>query len=149
VDDHIRISVSIPTDDDGYVRQECPNCGREFKAPVEDEELADIGHCPYCGHQDEQWFTAEQMEQFEAQAMAAFMPQVESEFKKMARDVNRSGGGFITMSVDVPDVDVPVLAPEAPDMCTVTSPCCKAKLKIDEGWSGGVFCPLCGEEYQV
>lgn len=149
MDDHVEISVSIPTDDDGYVRQECPSCGREFKAPVEDEELAEVGHCPYCGHQDDQWFTAEQMEQFEAEALAAFMPQVEKELKKMANDVNRSGGGFIKMSVDTPDVDVPVMAPEAPDMRTVTSPCCKATLKLDEDWSGRAYCPQCGAEHEI
>lgn len=144
MDDEIEIKVGIPTDDDGYVRQACPSCGREFKAPVEDEGLAEVNHCPYCGHQDDQWFTDEQMEQFRAQALAAYMPQVEKELGKMAGDINRSGGGLIRMSVDAPEVDIPVMATEAPDMRIVTSQCCGANLKIDDDWSGRVYCPRCG-----
>jgi DNA-directed RNA polymerase subunit RPC12/RpoP len=149
MDDQISVSVSIPTDDDGYVRQQCPSCGREFKAPVEDDELVTPEHCPYCGHQDDQWFTQEQMEQFEAQALAAVMPQLNADLKKMARGVERSSGGLLTMDVKGDDVDVPVMAPEAPDMAIVTSPCCDASLKLEESWSGTSYCPSCGIPYEV
>lgn len=149
MDDHVNLQVSIPTDEDGFVRQACPSCGREFKAATEDDDLVTPEHCPYCGHQDEQWFTAEQMEQFEAQALAAVMPQIEKELGKSINDVNRSGGGLIKMSLDVPEVDVPTMAPEAPDMRAVTSSCCNASVKIDEDWSGSTFCTECGSEYTI
>lgn len=31
MDDEIKISVSIPLDDDGFLRRECPTCEQEFK----------------------------------------------------------------------------------------------------------------------
>ena len=149
MDDHNSIKVSIPADNDGFVRQQCPSCGREFKAPIEDEELVTPGYCPYCGHQDESWFTAEQIEQFEAQTLAAVMPQLKGELDKTARDINRISGGFLTMSVKSDDIDVPVMAPEAPDMKFVTSPCCGARLKLDDDWCGEMFCPECGKSHTL
>jgi uncharacterized Zn finger protein (UPF0148 family) len=149
MDDSYNLQVSIPTDDDGFVRQQCPACGREFKAPVEDEELVAPGHCPYCGHQDDSWFTPEQMEQFEAQAMAAVMPELKKELDKMARDVSKSSGGLLSMEVKADEVDAPLMIPEAPDMKVVSSPCCSAVLKLEEDWNGSTFCPKCGDSYNL
>jgi hypothetical protein len=149
MEDNYNLEVSIPTDDDGFVRQQYPACGREFKAPVEDEELVAPENCPYCGHQEESWFTAEQMDPFRAQALAAVMPDRQGKLGKMARDLTRSSGGLLTMDVRADDVDVPRMTPEAPDMKLVTSPCCQAVLKLDDDWSGAAFCPKCGELHQV
>lgn len=149
MDSQVSLQVTIPTDDDGFVRQECPSCGREFKAATDGDDLVTPAHCPYCGHQDEQWFTAEQTHQFEAQTLAATLPQIEKELAKAIRGVNRSSGGLVKMSIDAPDVDVPVMTPEGPDMCVTTSPCCGAAVKIDDDWNGITFCTACGDEYEV
>jgi hypothetical protein len=63
--DFVQIDLSFPLDDDGFLRRECPDCGREFKwlttSPHEGSAFGDdpshanhdqpeVGsyHCPYC-----------------------------------------------------------------------------------------------------
>lgn len=85
------MNVSLPLDEDGFLRRECPLCRREFKVrPTPDEmrtiveesthallsneadavpespEEAQVGDnwCPYCGQQakHDSWWTEEQLE---------------------------------------------------------------------------------------
>ena len=57
-DDDVTLEMSIPLDDDGFLRRACPTCEREFKwlPSTNDEEAIDspeVDHyfCPYCGVQ--------------------------------------------------------------------------------------------------
>jgi DNA-directed RNA polymerase subunit M/transcription elongation factor TFIIS len=55
-DDGFVVSISIPTDDDGYFGRECPACEAPFKMRHDEyetlpDELELI--CPYCGHREE------------------------------------------------------------------------------------------------
>jgi len=87
---NIEINVSLPLDDDGYFRRECPFCRKEFKVMLTKEEMATIAQkgidsfmsesnektdseqsdseesyrfCPYCGQsaENDSWWTQEQL----------------------------------------------------------------------------------------
>ncbi|MGI4796560.1 MAG: hypothetical protein ACRYG8_21365, partial [Janthinobacterium lividum] len=73
----IGITVSIPTDTDGYLDRECPNdhCLFEFKVEGEDwrDRVAEeSAFCPMCRHKapKKSWFTTEQVEFMQANARA-------------------------------------------------------------------------------
>jgi DNA-directed RNA polymerase subunit M/transcription elongation factor TFIIS len=55
-DDGFQVSISIPTDEDGYFGRECPACESPFKMRHDEyEALPDEVQlaCPYCGHREE------------------------------------------------------------------------------------------------
>lgn len=55
------VAVSLPTDGDGFVSQECPACCKRFKVVFGEGSQRPIGHCPYCGHAGEGcWWTQDQ-----------------------------------------------------------------------------------------
>ena len=52
--DEIEIPVTIPLDNDGFLRRECPSCEEEFKWYAHEEgdadaETVDQYFCPLCG----------------------------------------------------------------------------------------------------
>ena len=88
---NIEFRVSIPLDDDHFLRRECPLCNREFKVLVPEEDIEDMISrrikifmieenidiqdeeeqkedieliCPYCGQRSDinEWWTKEQLE---------------------------------------------------------------------------------------
>ena len=57
--DNLRFNISIPSDEDGCVLFQCPNCGELFKVVVDEYEsdsVLDI-HCPLCGLISDNFFT--------------------------------------------------------------------------------------------
>src|SRR5262245_25299973 len=117
MDDEVHLSMSLPLDEDGFLRRQCPTCEREFKWRADDagDDEEDVeatpvdedGYfCPYCGVQAPtgDWHTEQQI----ADAKAIVMRDVLSpEIKKLERSIgklNRSGG-FIKaeMEFDMPD----------------------------------------------
>ena len=55
-EDGFEVSISIPTDEDGYFGRECPACEAPFKMRHDEyEALPDEIEltCPYCGHREE------------------------------------------------------------------------------------------------
>ena len=98
VGDEVQLPMSIPVDSDGFLRQECPTCEREFKVwPSKDDEepapVPDGGYfCPYCGIQSEvgSWFTKAQIEQALAIAQRDV---VEPMIEKFAQNLNSLSAG--------------------------------------------------------
>ena len=62
--DEINMTISIPTDDDGYVLLQCEHCGTYFKATPSDLEDDGVLHifCPSCGLISENYFTEDVLE---------------------------------------------------------------------------------------
>ena len=62
--DEINMTISIPTDDDGYVLLQCEHCGTYFKGTPSD--LKDDGvfniFCPSCGLISENYVTDDVLE---------------------------------------------------------------------------------------
>jgi len=86
----IEINISLPLDDEGFLRRECPFCRKEFKVMLTKEELVTLAQegidsfmteaeaktdsdangseelkqfCPYCGQRatNDSWWTQEQL----------------------------------------------------------------------------------------
>lgn len=113
--DEISIPISLPLDEDGFLRRECPTCEREFKCLVsQDEDDARPAppsgyHCPYCSVQAPpgSWWTKAQVEA--AQALA-YQEVVGPELEKLRRSIdqlNRSGGGLFDISAKLEVSDEP------------------------------------------
>ena len=67
------MTVSMPTDEEGYYGRECPSCKRHFRIAAEDyEALPDelVLWCVYCGHRcsDSDFTTTQQMARLERAA---------------------------------------------------------------------------------
>ena len=62
--DKINMTISIPSDDDGYVLLQCEHCGTYFKgipSDIEDEGVLHI-FCPSCGLISENYATDDVIE---------------------------------------------------------------------------------------
>jgi hypothetical protein len=74
--DEISISLQLPLDKDGFLRRECPYCGRQFKQWQDKhhktQESPESYYCPYCYSSADAnaWYTAQQIEYIQQQAMA-------------------------------------------------------------------------------
>ncbi|MFL5626046.1 MAG: hypothetical protein ACJ788_10690, partial [Ktedonobacteraceae bacterium] len=74
--DKISIPPRLPLDEDGFLRRECPHCGRQFKqrpgTPDETQASPEACYCPYCYASADAgaWYTVQQIEYIQQQAMA-------------------------------------------------------------------------------
>ena len=129
----IEIKVSIPLDDDGFLRRECPLCVRQFKIRPTEEKLQDLAEkgiqnylieenaepepededetrqftCPYCGQQSaaDTWWTQEQLAYLQtfAENIATRMLN-EQLIRPLKREFGRSSGGLISLSFDAQEM---------------------------------------------
>ena len=147
------LSVGLPLDTEGFLRRECPTCGREFKwfASVEGdgEPPHDGGYfCPYCGIQapPDAWFTTAQIEYANNLVAREIVGPELDKFKREFDRFGRSSGGFIRTSarVEVPDALDPLT--ETDDMHVVVFNCHPTEpLKVADDWIGELHCLICGQ----
>ena len=136
--------VSLMTDDDGFLSQECPSCKRRFKATFNEGSDKPISFCPHCGHNDTGcWWTAEQAEYLSGKAAEEI---VAPELNKIARDFNRkSSGGLISMNMKVSHSTTPPAPEESnDDWPVVTFDCCGGRIK-HTGQNSELRCIICGK----
>ncbi|OEV27095.1 hypothetical protein AN219_23780 [Streptomyces nanshensis] len=154
----MEIPITLPLDNDQFLRRECPHCVRQFKwhygpANEEAEQNSDPAtyHCPLCGQPagPDSWWTQEQLAYAQGVTAPAAMREVEQGLKdafKSARSKHVKfdfKGGFNT-----PDVPAPLT--EADDMTIVTSPChAYEPVKVPEDASGPYHCLVCGQAFAV
>ena len=149
--------MSLPLDQDGYVRRQCPQCEREFKwhhGPIEGAPIADAApedyFCPYCGESaaPDQWYTREQVATIRGTAMQAVLPEIQSELQEAVAPLQRSGFIKADVVVNHPSPPPPLL--EGDDMVAVASPChAYEPVKVDEAWDAPLHCLVCGNRYVV
>ena len=150
MNDEIHISISLPLDDDGFLRRRCPSCELEFKWHSSDEAIGDSEitnqyFCPLCGHADgvDTWATPQQAEYM--QQVSA--PDIDRRVQEMMADAFKGVKGFTFKadngysSQEVP----PEPLVEANDMTIVEPPCHPAEpIKIPPGSLASVHCLICG-----
>lgn len=152
VSDEVTVSLSLPLDEDGFVRRECPTCEREFKctAAPEGEEgtpAPEGGYfCPYCAVQapPNAWWTKAQLEAAKAAMYQEVVAPELEKFKRNIEGMNRQGG-FLSMSVSIEgdDQDEPPLT-EINDMTRVDFACHpEDPVKVLDGWERPVHCMIC------
>lgn len=112
------IPMSLPLDEDGFLRRECPNCERQFKwwptPPSEEsldkdaQEAVEAYFCPYC-HEPaapNAWWTKEQVEYAQQLAAAKVLGPQLRRFKSGMESRNRRSRG-IRFDVSLPSLPQP------------------------------------------
>ena len=154
------IAISLPLDEDGFLRRECPNCERQFKwwptppsdeAPGETQEGPEAYFCPYCHEpaDPDAWWTKEQLEYAQELAAAEVLG---PELRRMKDDLEggNRGSGMIRIDMSVSSFSRPELLTEPDDMARIDVPCHPEEpIKVDEGWDEEVACLACGVRYPV
>ena len=96
--DTIKFEISIPTDKDGYVLLQCPNCGTFFKMTPEDFQSDGILaiHCPSCGLEGGNYFTQDVLDLALAKAKNWAQKYINDELKK----IEKKADGMVSISVE-------------------------------------------------
>ena len=137
-------SVSIDTDSDGFLSQECPACKKRFKVKFGDGSDRPISFCPYCGHQGSGcWWTQEQADYFASVAhQKVIAPMLEESTKQLNR-MSRPGDFIqIKASVDHTPAQPMPIEPDLP-MQVAKFDCCGEQIKFD-GQQTTLSCIICG-----
>jgi hypothetical protein len=147
-------SVSLPLDDDGFLRRECPSCEREFKwhdGPTEDRPEGEVDPpvywCPLCGESagPDSWWAQAQLQYIQDSAMPHVHEAIGRELTKAFR--GQRGISFKSTAGDLP---VPDALHEPNDMVIVHPPCHPWEpVKIPEQHGGQLHCLICGSPYAV
>ena len=146
------VSVSLPTDEEGYFDRECPSseCQFAFKIleddwrdKVRDEEV----FCPFCGHaaDSDSWWTQEQIRHVKRTAVAQIERSIGGAMRRDAdrwnRRQSRDGLITITMNVDSRPRHLPLpFAAEAVQL-KIACPKCECRYAVV---GAAFFCPACG-----
>ncbi len=134
--------VSIPVDQDGFLRRECPHCNAQFKwhlGPVDGSEpdaSPEVYFCPLCGQSasPDSWFTEQQLEYARDSATPEILRQLASE---------------TGLTIDQVKSAPPALT-DPNDMQIVASPCHDHEpIKVPEELRGPFHCLVCGEPFAL
>ena len=160
----IELNISLPLDDEGFFRRECPFCRREFAQEgidsfmTEAEGKADSDEsnqeepeyfCPYCGQSASKgsWWTQEQLSYiniFTQNIMASLIN--EHLIRPLQRNFGHQRSGPISISFHGHEMgqQEPWISPEVNDMNVFDLLCCNRKIKVEENTTGRIHCFFCG-----
>lgn len=156
MNDEIKVPVSLPLDEDGFLRRECPTCGQEFKwfSHAEgdpDAEQVDQYFCPRCGQGAglDSWWTPAQLDFARGAAAPAIddfiNDALDDVFKgfKSGKNVKVTRTGRYSSESPTPE---PLHEPD--DMVIVEPPCHPNEpVKVPDDATGRVFCLVCGSPF--
>jgi uncharacterized Zn-finger protein len=152
--DEISISLRLPLDKDGFLRRECPHCGRQFKqwqgTRDEMQESPESYYCPYCyaSAEADHWSTAQQLEYIQQQAMAEIVGPDLYRLQEQLEQASQSG--LFRIEMNAPLVVEPDPLVESNDMMRLAFPChVEEPIKVDEQWNQEVTCMMCGIRYPI
>lgn len=142
----ISLSISIPTDDDGYVLLQCPKCGEYFKLTLADCKSDDIFQiwCPYCGLVSESYFTDEVKELASTMVKNLAIDLIYTEMKTFERQLNSKYLSFKAGKKPERDPELPIVS-KIDTLEIQTYKCCNKSAKITPSAKIiGTYCPFCG-----
>lgn len=148
------VSVSIESDEKGYIDKQCPNGNCEFIFKVNKEDWVNIFKdeavwCPLCRHEAtaDQWFTIEQVEHAKAEALAVVKGKINNALRSGAQKFNRRQpkNSFMSMSMKVNGGSkrthiIPAKAAESMQLEIQCEKCDSHFAVIGSAY----FCPACG-----
>lgn len=152
MDDDFTMTIPVPTDDDGYILLQCPNCGTYFKATpddVQDDGVLEI-FCPSCGLVGEDYVTEDVLELAVTMAQNKALDMIHNEFKKMERQFRNGPITFKAGRSLRHEPENPIHSGiEAMEITHF--PCCLRTAKIKPILKmTGCYCPFCGvKNYEV
>lgn len=148
------VSVPINSDERGYIDKQCPSEECEFLFKVNEDDWGEIFKdeavwCPFCRHEapSDQWFTIEQIEHIEAEALAIVEGKINNAMHSDAKKFNRQQpkNSFISMSLKVQGGikrthAIPAKAAETMQF-EITCEVCNSHFAVI---GSAYFCPACG-----
>lgn len=140
------MQVSLPTDSDGFLSQQCPSCGDEFKVRFGEGSSESIGHCPTCGHAGQDcWWTPMQVQYMQAVALRTAMG---PELKRLERELKSRSGGLLKLSLEskLPNVPPPPTDIDRDDLDVVEFRCCGELAKVRR--TDQHYCVICGKRVE-
>lgn len=150
--DDFQMTISIPSDDDGYILLQCEYCGNLFKATAEDIESDEILHifCPSCGLISDDYLTEDVINLALNKASNYAEDLLYDAFKDLER---HSKNGLISFKAG----PKPQHRSEDPIRSGIEAlqithfPCCSRSAKIKPLLRmTGCYCPFCGvKNYDV
>lgn len=151
--DEIHMTISIPTDDDGYILLKCEHCGTFFKATPSDIEDDGVLHifCPSCGLTSENYLTEDVIELAMKMTKNLVNDMIYDMFKDLERQTKRNSlVKFKAGKRPQHEAEDPIRSGiEALEITTF--PCCGRTAKIKPLLRmTGAYCPLCGvKNYEI
>lgn len=153
MDEEIQVPVSLPLDNDGFLRRECPTCEEEFKwfSHAEgdvDAEPASQYFCPLCGVPAglDSWWTPAQIEYGFGSAGGAIdqaMKDAVAEAFKGIKGMELKPNPSFSLDIETPD---PLIEPD--DMTIVEPPCHPNEpVKVPDASTERMFCLICGAQF--
>ena len=146
MNDSFNMSVSIPTDDEGYVLLQCSNCGTYFKATptdINDDSVLNL-FCPSCGLVSDNYITDDVLELVMTKGKNIVMDMLYDSFRNIERNSHKGPVTFKAGKKPKHDIESPIHSGiEAMEI--VSFPCCKRSAKIKSMLKmTGCYCLFCG-----
>ena len=151
--DEFHVTISIPTDDEGYILLQCEHCGTFFKATPSDIENDGVLHlfCPSCGLSSENYVTEDVMELAMKMAQNKVNDMIYDMFKDLERHNRRNSMiKFKAGKRPKHEAEEPIRSSiEALEI--ISFPCCRRTAKIKPLLKmTGAYCPFCGvKNYEI
>ena len=148
----IHMTISIPTDDEGYVLLKCQHCGTFFKgtpSDIQDDGVLRI-FCPSCGLVSESYITDDVLELAMNMTKNIMNDMIHDMFKDLERHSKKNALKFKAGRRPPRESEDPIRSGiEALEICTF--PCCSRTAKIKPMLKmTGSYCPFCGvKHYEV
>ena len=110
LDGTTQLTVSLPSDEDGYLDRECPSSDCEFEFKIHEDDWRDKVRdeevfCPFCRHtgDSDSWWTKSQLKHAKEVAMAHVSNRLRGAMNRDARRSNRrqSSNSFLSMTIKV------------------------------------------------
>lgn len=139
-------SISIPSDEDGFVLLQCHLCGEYFKLLARDfneEGIINIW-CPYCGLNGKQYSSKEAIEIGIKIAENEINEIIYNTFKKIEKETK---GSLIQFKCNKKPVlkDIPSIKVRIDKLELQNYKCCGSVAKIQPiSKMCGSYCPICG-----
>lgn len=150
--DEIHMTISIPTDDEGYILLKCEHCGTFFKGIPSD--ILDDGvlqlFCPSCGLVSDSYITDDVLELAMKMTENYVNDMIYDTFKHMERRTRNSMIKVKAGKRPPHKSEDPIRSGiEAMEICTF--PCCARTAKIKPLLKmTGAYCPFCGvKNYEI
>lgn len=148
------VSTEIEVDADGYIDKQCPSESCEFLFKVHQDDWSDkfkdeAVYCPLCKHEatSDKWFTIEQVEHAQNEALEVLKGKIGNALDKGARKFNQRQprNSFIKMSMTVSDKKhrTHTIPAKAADEMALKIECeeCGSRFSVI---GSAYFCPCCG-----
>ena len=141
------ITISIPSDNEGYVLMQCEHCGEYFKCTlhdIENEELLNI-YCPNCGLVSDSYITEDVVQLANAKINNYVQDLLNDFSKELERQFSHNKSVKFKAGRKPKKEYEPPLYSSIEDLVECSYKCCNRTAKINPLLKMSVsYCPFCG-----